>query len=207
MPKKPGFLLGQNAEAWPNMQEVVPKSYRCGYCGDKVSSNRGIAYLRTGAGGARHGTGVPAILICPSCQGPSFAYPNTGELFPGEPVGAEVRHVPTAVGSLYDEARGCITGNYHTAAILLCRKILMHIAVEKGAKEGLRFIEYIDHLANSGYVPPNGKPWVDHIRQKGNEANHELVIMAREDATLLLTFVEALLRFIYEFPSSIPQTP
>jgi hypothetical protein len=118
-----------------------------------------------------------------------------------------VRHVPTAVGSLYDEARGCITGNYHTAAILLCRKILMHIAVEKGAKEGLRFIEYIDHLANSGYVPPNGKPWVDHIRQKGNEANHELVIMAREDATLLLTFLEMLLRFIYEFPNSIPKTP
>jgi len=31
--------------------------------------------------------------------------------------------------------------------------------------------------------------------------------MAREDATLLLTFLEMLLRFIYEFPNSIPKTP
>jgi len=42
---------------------------------------------------------------------------------------------------------------------------------------------------------------VDHIRTKGNEANHEIRLMGRQDAEELVTFVEMLLKFIYEFPS------
>jgi hypothetical protein len=47
------------------------------------------------------------------------------------------------------------------------------LGVAEGAKEGLSFQAYVDHLSAKGYVPPNGKGWVDHIRKKGNEANHE----------------------------------
>jgi hypothetical protein len=84
----------------------------------------------------------------------------------------------------------------------------MHIAVDKGADEGKRFIEYIEYLSDNNYVPPNGKAWVDHIRKKGNEANHEIKIMSKGDALNLITFIEMLLKFIYEFPSRItPKTP
>jgi len=48
----------------------------------------------------------------------------------------------------------------------------MSIAVAQGAKEGQSFLSYVEYLANAGYVPPNGRHWVDHIRTKGNEANH-----------------------------------
>ena len=76
----------------------------------------------------------------------------------------------------------------------------MNIAVSKGAKEGLKFIEYVEHLSDVGYVPPDGKDWVDHIRKKGNEATHEISIMDKEGAEELITFIEMLLKFIYEFP-------
>jgi hypothetical protein len=56
-------------------------------------------------------------------------------------------------------------------------------------------------------VPPNGEEWVDHIRQKGNEANHEIVLMSSEDAKDLITFIEMLLKFIYEFPNKIKKQP
>jgi len=79
----------------------------------------------------------------------------------------------------------------------------MNIAVSKGAREGLKFVEYVNYLAEKGYVPPDGKEWVDHIRQKGNEATHEIALMNQEDAKDLITFVEALLRFIYEYPGMI----
>lgn len=52
----------------------------------------------------------------------------------------------------------------------------MNIAVSQGADEGLRFVEYVEYLANSGFVPPNGRGWVDHIRKKGNEATHEIAL-------------------------------
>jgi len=74
-------------------------------------------------------------------------------------------------------------------------------------REGKKFIEYVEYLANNGYVPPHGKGWVDHIRKKGNEATHEIVIMSQSDSEELISFMEMLLKFIYEFPSKIPSTP
>jgi hypothetical protein len=53
------------------------------------------------------------------------------------------------------------------------------------------------------HVPIDSKIWVDHIRQKGNEATHNINIMDKDDALELLSFVEMLLKLIYEFPSRI----
>jgi hypothetical protein len=77
----------------------------------------------------------------------------------------------------------------------------MNVAVSKGAAEGEQFIKYIEYLDSQGYVPPDGKRWVDHIRQKGNEATHEIKQMWQHDAQTLITFTEMLLRFVYEFPA------
>lgn len=81
--------------------------------------------------------------------------------------------------------------------------MLMNISVQQGAEKGLKFIEYVNYLSGQGYVPPNGKHWVDHIRLKGNEATHEIAIMNEKDAQELLLFTEMLLKFIYEFPNMV----
>lgn len=111
--------------------------------------------------------------------------------------------MPNEVSNLYEEARACTTINAHTSAILGLRKLLMHIAVQKGGKPGMKFIEYVDYLDSKGYVPPDGKDWVDQIRERGNEANHEIVIMGPEVAEELLAFAGMLLKFIYEFPAKL----
>ena len=82
--------------------------------------------------------------------------------------------------------------------------MLMNIAVQEGAEEGKNFFEYVEHLADKGFVPPNGKAWVDYIRKRGNEATHEIRLMTESDAKALIIFVEMLLRFIYEFPNMVP---
>lgn len=81
------------------------------------------------------------------------------------------------------------------------RKLLMHIAVEQGADEGKSFMSYVGYLDENHWIPPNGRGWVDAIRKNGNEAAHEIVIAAEDDAKLLLDFVEMLLKFVYEFPA------
>lgn len=126
---------------------------------------------------------------------------------PGVPFGDPVLHLPAEVAALYDEARRCTAGSSYTAAVLATRKLLMHIAVNLGAKEGQNFMEYVQYLADNGYVPPNGKAWVDHIRKRGNEANHEILLMRKEDAADLINFTEMLLKFIYEFPKRVPVAP
>jgi len=97
-----------------------------------------------------------------------------------------------------------VTAASFTSAVLTCRKLLMHIAVERGAEEGKSFHQYVEYLAQKGYVPPDGKGWVDLIRTKGNEANHEISIMSKSEAEELITFLEMLLKFIYEFPARVP---
>jgi hypothetical protein len=81
----------------------------------------------------------------------------------------------------------------------------MNIAASQGAPAGESFLKYVTFLSDKGYVPPNGKHWVDHIRKKGNEANHEIALMTKEDATELVEFSEMLLKFIFEFPNRVPK--
>lgn len=81
----------------------------------------------------------------------------------------------------------------------------MHVAVDQKAKPGMNFLDYVEYLASNGFVPPNGKGWVDHIRKKGNEANHEILLMSQEDAKDLVSFAEMLLKFVYEFPNRVPK--
>jgi hypothetical protein len=88
--------------------------------------------------------------------------------------------------------------NAYTACELLCRKILMHVAVDKGGKEGESFATYLTYLQNAGYITPSMKGWVDLIRQHGNKATHEIDPPDSKRAEGTLMFTGELLRVIYE---------
>jgi len=92
--------------------------------------------------------------------------------------------------------------NAFSAAVMVCRKILMHIAVEKGAKKGDSFKNYIEYLSGK-YISEESKRWVGLIRNKGNEANHEIVTMLKSDAEQMIDFTAMLLTIIYEYPGKI----
>ena len=178
---------------WQNVHGLSSKSFTCGHCGNLIASSSG--YSSNSINGA--------IYICPHCEKPVY-FDRTGIPLPGIAFGNDVSHVPPTIEALYTEARRCTSASAYTASVLLSRKLLMNIAVAQGAQEGKAFIFYVEYLANSGYVPPNGKGWVDHIRKKGNEATHEIVLMSDSDAKDLIAFSEMLLKFIYEFPNKIP---
>jgi len=49
---------------------------------------------------------------------------------------------------------------------------------------------------------------LDHIRKKGNEATHEIVMMSQQDASEIVFFTQMLLTFVYDLPGMIPpETP
>ena len=193
----------EDAANWAKSQPLPNRSFVCGFCSTTISSIKGYALNHN-----RDGSGpmIGGIYVCPNCGGPSFFPPN-GTRYPSPPMGNSVQHVPADLYALYEEARRASSQNCFTGAVLLCRKMLMNIAVEQGAAENLKFIEYVNFISEKGYVPPNGKHWVDHIRRKGNEATHEIAVMTEPDARELIQFIEMLLRFIYEFPSMVPTPP
>ena len=189
---------------WVNLVELTPFDYVCGYCNCYVGSIRGW-YRAADTGAAQESRATVRVYVCSKCDKPTFFEP--AKQIPGVGFGDHVDHVPDNVAHLYDEARRSIAANAHTGAVLLCRKLLMNIAVQKGASPGKSFAHYVEYLASKGYVPPDGQGWVDHIRQKGNEATHEIVEMSGDDAKELVTFAEMLLRFVFEFPSRVPKKP
>lgn len=184
---------------WTGSKTIKSISYQCGHCASVVASDKG--YFSHDRINGYQGS----IYICPHCARPTFFHCKSKipEVAPGN----EVEHVPEDVYALYKEARNSAAASACTAAVLACRKLLMNIAVAQGAKENLRFIEYVDYLADNGFVPPNGRGWVDHIRKKGNEATHEIVLMGNKDSEELIAFAEMLLKFIYEFPAKVPNLP
>lgn len=182
---------------WQHLDGIGPKQWRCGHCGYSVANDKGFW---TDESTHRR------IYICPNCSKPTF-FDEGGSQFPGVTPGNEVQHLPNDLEKLYREARvGCSVSAF-TASVLASRKLLMSVAVGQGAKEGLKFIEYVEYLAAHGFIPPNGKTWVDHIRRKGNEATHEIALMSQQDAEELVGFSEMLLKFVYEFPNRVPKAP
>jgi hypothetical protein len=180
----------------PNWREVLTKnpetSYTCAHCSNSV----GAAWQWE-----KH-DGSSVAVLCPVCDWATVLMND--QQFPGVKFGRAVAGLPADVAALYTEARDCMGVSAHTAAVLLCRKILMHVAVETGANAGLKFVEYVQYLWDEHYVPPNAKGWVDHIREKGNEANHEITLMSRTEAEQLMSFTEILLQLVYELPQRVP---
>ncbi len=181
--------------AWSQQQKIPSRTFICGFCGYSVASIVGYFADPIQLNQA-------FIHICPHCEKPSFFH--RGRQVPGIAPGNEIAHLPKDIDTLYREARNSVSVGAYTASVLACRKLLMNIAVAQGAKAGETFLTYVDHLAETGYVPPNGRGWVDHIRKKGNEANHEIKLMVQADAEELIAFTEMLLKFIYEFPNRVP---
>ncbi len=188
----PQPLQGQ----WLNPQNMPVKQYTCGYCDTLVAAAHGLV------------SNNPAvkcfICICPNCQRPTFFEGASQQ--PGVSFGGKVEHIAQEVDGLYNEARKCTSAGAYTAAVLACRKLLMHTAVDKGSDPGKSFLEYVEFLSARGYITPDARGWVDAIRTKGNEANHEIKMMDQNDARDLLTLVEMLLKIIYEFPGRVPKT-
>ena len=180
--------------AFVHFNNLESKSYTCAYCSNTVASSRGTY---------DNGATFLRIYECPHCGNPTY-FGRSDSQIPDVSPGAHVEHVPENIANLFFEARSCVSVNAYTSSVLASRKLLMNIGVTQGAGEGLSFIAYVEYLSNHGFIPPNGRGWVDLIRTKGNEATHEISSMTCEDATQLITFVEMLLRFIYEFPAQIP---
>lgn len=185
---------------WDHVTEVPSKDYVCSYCNNKVASNQGWLSTIVIANFAEQ---AAVIYLCPHCTNPTY-FTKEGFQVPRAAFGVAVSGInDKKIETLYNEARRAYSVSSFTAVVLCCRKLLMHLAVSEGAKEGQSFLEYVDYLDKNNSIPKGARAWVDKIREKGNEANHDIVIMDEPTAKLIISFSEMLLKILYEFPSKI----
>ncbi len=128
------------AGEWLQAQAMGPRRFVCGFCGDRVGSDKGFAFRLQGSNQV-----IAFIFICPSCRGPSF-FSHDGAQVPGTPLGGSVDSLPDEIRAVYEEARKSATVGAYTASVLVLRKLLMHIAVNCGATVGQPFVAYVQYL-------------------------------------------------------------
>jgi len=191
---------------WEDDHSSPSARYDCSWCSSRVAANkswRGILDLSTNT------FRKVSVLVCSYCGLPTIFVNAVNsndqwEQVPASRGGRSIQGLPDDVRALHDEARAATTIGAHNSIAMVCRRILMHVAVEKGAAEGLTFAEYVKHLGD-GFMPTTTKEWVDRIRTGGNEANHSIALVTREVAHDLLSFTETLLQLIYEIPERMKQ--
>lgn len=117
--------------------------------------------------------------------------------------------LPPEIEAVWQEARNCLSLSANTAAVMLCRKILFHMAVEEGLPHknasgyAPNFTECVDHLKAVGILTSRMQPWADSIKKVGNEANHEIVPVGQADAITVAEFTLQLLVVAYEMAAKM----
>jgi hypothetical protein len=161
----------------------------CGSCSLGVAAN----IVST----APDGSGT-AWLQCPNCREGSVRT-RYGQVFPIAPAGRLIAGLPIDVETAWREARISHAVGAYTASEIMCRKILMHVAVDVAASpHGRSFLEYVEDLSSAGYIMKGLKDTVDLIRKRGNVANHELIATSEKESLVTLVITEHLLEGIYE---------
>jgi len=168
--------------------------FNCGHCG-AYNAGPVVAKVTSGMPNVLH---RPVWVRCSGCGEPS-AIDTTGVIHPGNALGVTVEGLPPDVASTYNEARRSLSAGAPTGCELVCRKLLMHVAVDKcNAKAGGSFESYVAALEKSEYITAPMRKWVDLIRQHANEATHQLPTPTTERAEGTLMFTAELLRIVYE---------
>ena len=109
---------------------------------------------------------------------------------------------PDDVRQLYEEAAKTFAAGAYTATAMLARKLLMVCACHEGEDDGKSFVAYVEFITNQVLTFPKAKPAINAIRSIGNDANHEVQFVSRDDAHRAMKIVTYLLNTIYSFPSA-----
>lgn len=137
-----------------------------------------------------------AVVSCEQCG--SVTAVCQGEQYPPSDDWAGDRDVPAHVSGAYEEARECLAAGHYTATAMMCRKMIMNLVVDHGAKEGRRYGEYVGWFAENGYITSSIKRWVEFIRDCGNKANHRLGSVGKRRAMAAFMLTTELMRRVYE---------
>lgn len=174
---------------YPSVGEVIAfYPYLCGHCNHQTSG-RVVSYYPS--------TPTNKWLLCTNCGKGSVLTPE-GKIVPPSKFGNSLEGLPNIVQKAYNEARDCYSIGAYTSCELICRKILMNVAVDKGAKENDKFVNYLDSLKTKGYVTESMMEWVSLIRSRGGESTHYIDEPDQTRAESTLMFTEQLLKIIYE---------
>lgn len=196
------YPISPNEHQQSQQRGVNPKhlSYTCGGC-CQSTNGRVLADFKRDMDGA---TVSLCVCTCPK-EEPAILIERAGQIVSQYPEAQEFKtgeNWPLELCQLYDEAAKAYAAGAYTAATMVARKVLMASACREGANDGKPFVDYVTYITDTVLTYPKAKDAIDKIRQIGNEANHSVRFVTREDAKRALSIVTYMLNAIYSLPAS-----
>lgn len=189
----------QNIKIYSTTSQMsTPISCVCGHCNNNISLKVYAYYHNEHTNQEVYFTGQ-----CPFCGKPIIYDTLKKASIPYVSEFEEIKHLPQDIDVLYNEIKQSFSLGAYTCCVIAARTLMANIAVEQGAESGKSFVEYVNFLQENCLPIRTNNTWVDKIRQLGNNSTHKLVIANKEDATLSIKFIVAILKNVYEFPNSI----
>lgn len=107
--------------------------------------------------------------------------------------------VPESLRLTFADADECLAKGLYTPSVVMCRKVVEGICVEKGETKG-NLAGRLANLVVRKVVDPRLAEWANELRLAGNEAAHDLDTRAtKRDAKDAVEFTRALLEYMYTF--------
>ena len=124
---------------------------------------------------------------------------------------ADVDGLPDNIVQVYHEARKAISVQMYTSCEMLCRKILVNVAVDKGAKkkDTRNHKKCIRYLVKKGYIDGMLTRMASYVRLTGNLSTHEIESPSLERTEQTLRFTAGVLKRVYDVEREVvePKEP
>ena len=109
--------------------------------------------------------------------------------------------IPAAIKGAYNEGVLALAANCPRAAVVMARRTLEAITVDKGETAGT-LAQRLQHLSTNGHLHPSLVEWIKEVRLVGNAGAHydPMDTVAPGDAKELIDFIRELLNYLYVWP-------
>jgi len=116
-------------------------------------------------------------------------YPNTEN--------EAIKNCPKIVINPYQEALKCYKAQAYDACVIMCRKGIEVICIDKGEHKG-SLVTKLKNMRENGILEGTLFNWTDELRLIGNDGahSHEQIVTQR-DANDSLDFFDALITYLY----------
>ncbi len=112
--------------------------------------------------------------------------------------------VPIQIAEVFQEAVLAQHAGCPRAAAVMARRTLEAITLDKGEAKG-SLVDQLNNLALRGVLLPTLAEWSKEVRLMGNVGAHfdPINSVSTKDAEDLISFVQELLRYLYELPADL----
>lgn len=186
------------------------ESIYCPYC-QKYTS---IDILEIGTGTSMGGRTITArsswydsknkntwtMKKCNSCQEVVLLKNHGEKIYPAPFPKPTDNRIKELIRNDFKEAKLCYSVGAYKATVVLSRRSLQSICIDKGASKNKKLYQQIEELASNGVITEDLKEWATEVRYVGNDGAHPGEEILKEDAESILELTEQLTNVIYIMP-------